>query len=238
MNDNGYILLLVDGRGAQVAGRWLPRVLFDSISAGQQAAQLARKSMASVVMLYHRTEIGRWLPGGDADLNTWGFCPFWVVTVPVSRLLCAQLTSDGHPARSFEESGLRLHPAVESLPGLPQLDGGPPSVFAPSSAWLAFRDRYRWDPTKLPWVSGADAVLAWREAYPPALRWWNHDIDYDNDSYSAIVLDDDGHIKMSRYLPLFSEAGAREEARIWSMDIGMTVQLFRRGVEIARFGCE
>lgn len=97
---------------------------------------------------------------------------------------------------------------------------------------------------EFPAVDGAagnavDGVMAaHRQAYPPALRWWIHDIDYDNDSYSAIVLDDDGHIKMSRYLPLFSEGGAREEARIWSMDIGMPVQLFRGGVEIAGFGCD
>lgn len=144
---------------------------------------------------------------------------------------------DGTPAACFSETVLALHPFAhpDNLPPFPGFlfDGTAPRSDSTTAEWLTYRAECAALASTVPHAAAllaqADYVLAWRAAFPEALRFWNDD---DGDSGFSLVLQDGGNVIGGKWVPGSDEAEARDLAADLADDSGLLVRVYRNGVEI------
>lgn len=160
-DDDGYVLVLLDGAEKMICHRWLPQSEYSEIEACRGGRDWAKGQGAAAVMLYHGAEIARWRPDGSEVINERGYWPLWSIKDLV---------------HVDTACGPFYHPTPD-MPALGRLGERVPNAFSSTAAWTRFRDRYHAEqmtrPGSAQWVGAADEVLAWRASCPKHLRWWD-----------------------------------------------------------------
>lgn len=107
------------------------------------------------------------------------------MSAPVARWRRAGLTTQGSPASSLAESVLAQHPTgtpIRPVQGPMNWLLEEPSMYAPTSRWLTYREtcrrlvaRHPENPLAAAYLEAAEGVLTWRTALPGHLHFWAED---------------------------------------------------------------